>query len=166
VKTLHQSAIDYLHTKFKNEIFMLTQGGAGERAQDLYKLFAARFGGQPYVLLQQKTELEFTEAMAAGSVEEEQFIQDTLFDYSTNLQIHLDQLQENGYEELKYIIGESVRRYMKSENIPETIKERVDVDYLDNPIIFLSYLMYTVVRRFNMEEAIPNESPAKSPRRS
>jgi hypothetical protein len=118
------------------------------------------------VLLQQKTELEFTEAMAAGSVEEEQFIQDTLFDYSTNLQIHLDQMEEEGYEELKHIVGESVRRYMKSENIPESIKERVDVNYLDNPIIFLSYLMYTVIRRFNMEEAIPNESPAKSPRRS
>lgn len=165
MENLHQSAIDYLYTKFKNEVYMLTQGGASEQAQSLYKLFAARFGGQPYVLLQQKTELEFTEAMAAGSVEEEQFIQDTLFDYSTNLQIHLDQMEEEGYEELKHIVGESVRRYMKSENIPESIKERVDVNYLDNPIIFLSYLMYTVIRRFNMEEAIPNESPAKSPRR-
>lgn len=165
MENLHQSAIEFLHSKFKNEIVMLTQGGASEQAQALYKLFAARFGGQPYVLLQQKTELEFTEAMAGGSVEEEQFIQDTLFDYSTNLQIHLDQLHENGYEELIDIVRESVRRYMRSENIPESIKERVDTDYLNNPIIFLGYLMYTVVRRFNMEEAIPNESPAKSPRR-
>lgn len=164
--TLYESAIDHLYDKFKNELRLLQLGNQVVEAERLYKLFAARFAGQPYALLQTKTEIEFTEAMIATTVEEEQYIQDRLYDYSVGLQVFLDQTLEDGYATLIADLKHSVNRYMSSPNIPIEIRDRINTDLLDNPVIFLNYLMYSVVRRYNMEEAALDESTPKSARRS